>query len=296
MTLQQLHYFKVAADCGSITKAAEKCIVSQPALSRAIKELEEELNCPLFIKVGRNIHLSEVGRQAYEKAKTIEQAVLDLKQLTSNKEHLQKISIGYLVLGHLNEYIAFQNSKVPKTFLKNHHVFTEYDDITVIQDHLIEGIYDLIIINSYDVYGLPPHDKLQFTPDALQIIVSKKSPFFNRDTVDIKELAAEHFILYPNNDVLNDAYINLCKKNGFDPIVAGYGRKMGDLIAQVMQKNAVAFCSAMFKYLETRDVHVIDVKGDLKGFHLELVKLKSNANPAATKLFNYLKQKTSSDS
>ena len=48
MTLQGLRYFVAAAEYGSFTKAAQKCFVSQPALSRGIADLEQEMGRPLF--------------------------------------------------------------------------------------------------------------------------------------------------------------------------------------------------------------------------------------------------------
>lgn len=61
-----MRYFKAVADCGNMTKAAEKLHVSQPALSKAIKALEEEMGTPLFDRVGRNILLNEDGRVVHQ--------------------------------------------------------------------------------------------------------------------------------------------------------------------------------------------------------------------------------------
>ena len=58
MTLQQLHYFVVTANMRSFTRAAEACMVSQPALSHAIRELEQELGCDLFERCGRCVILT----------------------------------------------------------------------------------------------------------------------------------------------------------------------------------------------------------------------------------------------
>ena len=55
MNLQQLEYFKIIAEVENFTKASNLLSVSQPALSKAISKLEEELGVPLFEKSGRNI-------------------------------------------------------------------------------------------------------------------------------------------------------------------------------------------------------------------------------------------------
>ena len=61
MELTQLQQFKVAAETGNISRAAEKLYISQPALSQSIKRLEEEIGAPLFDRYPRRIELTELG-------------------------------------------------------------------------------------------------------------------------------------------------------------------------------------------------------------------------------------------
>ena len=61
MTLQTLEYFIAVAQYRNFTKAAEACHVTQPALSRAIRTLEEELGCSLLIRAGRTAALTPEG-------------------------------------------------------------------------------------------------------------------------------------------------------------------------------------------------------------------------------------------
>ena len=62
MTSLQLQYFLTAADCMSFSQASEKLYVSQPAVSRQIKLLEQELGCQLFDRARKNaIRLTPAG-------------------------------------------------------------------------------------------------------------------------------------------------------------------------------------------------------------------------------------------
>ncbi len=61
MEFHQIRYFLMAAENLNFTRAAEKCHVSQPALTRAIHKLEEELGGDLFIRDGRAVTLSALG-------------------------------------------------------------------------------------------------------------------------------------------------------------------------------------------------------------------------------------------
>ena len=79
MTLQQLKYVIEVAECGSITAAARKLLVAQPSLSRAIMDLENEMDINIFNRNNRGIYLSEEGskflsyaRQVVEQADILE--------------------------------------------------------------------------------------------------------------------------------------------------------------------------------------------------------------------------------
>ena len=66
MQLQQLYYFKETAERGSINKAAEALLMTQPNLSRSLQKLEEELGLKLFSRDNKGIQLTEEGQQLYQ--------------------------------------------------------------------------------------------------------------------------------------------------------------------------------------------------------------------------------------
>lgn len=71
MNLQQLRYVVATADFGTMTKAAKACHVAQPALSRAVRALEQELGSVLFAPQGRSVELTPKGRLVVEAARRI---------------------------------------------------------------------------------------------------------------------------------------------------------------------------------------------------------------------------------
>src|SRR5215468_12696795 len=68
MNITRIKYFSVVAETGSVRKAAELMQLSPPALSRAIKQLEEELGVVLFVPSGRGIALTDQGRLLQQRA------------------------------------------------------------------------------------------------------------------------------------------------------------------------------------------------------------------------------------
>ncbi len=71
MEIQQIRYFLAVAELRNFTRAAERCHVAQPSLSKQIKKLESELGGPLFHRLGRRIVLTEQGALLESKAKQI---------------------------------------------------------------------------------------------------------------------------------------------------------------------------------------------------------------------------------
>ena len=96
MELRVLRYFATSAREGSMTKAAEKLHVTQPTLSKQIKELEEELGQKLFIRGNYNIHLTPEGEILYKRALDILEMA---DQTTAEFASMNQFNGGDLYLG-----------------------------------------------------------------------------------------------------------------------------------------------------------------------------------------------------
>ena len=84
MNLRQLRYVVATADHGTMTAAAQALFVAQPALSRAIRELERELGVELFARAGRGVALTESGEQVVRYARDALRAVDAIEAFSSD--------------------------------------------------------------------------------------------------------------------------------------------------------------------------------------------------------------------
>ncbi|HMR34122.1 MAG TPA: LysR family transcriptional regulator [Geminicoccus sp.] len=87
--MQQVRYFVALAETLNFTRAAERCNVSQPSLTRAIKLLEDELGGPLFHRERNNTHLTELGRQVEAHLRQALSATEDARQRAKALARLQ---------------------------------------------------------------------------------------------------------------------------------------------------------------------------------------------------------------
>lgn len=71
MDLRQLRYFVTIVESGSFSRAAELLYVAQPALSRHVRELEEEFGCALLVRSARGISPTDSGRHLVQRAKAL---------------------------------------------------------------------------------------------------------------------------------------------------------------------------------------------------------------------------------
>lgn len=79
MSLTQLRYFVAVAEEGTVTRAAARCFVSQPPMSRQLRALEDELSVKLFERTAKGMTLSRAGQPVLEQARRILALVDELR-------------------------------------------------------------------------------------------------------------------------------------------------------------------------------------------------------------------------
>jgi DNA-binding transcriptional LysR family regulator len=93
MEMHQVQYFLAVAKELNFSRAARKCGVSQPSLSRAIKSLEAELGGALFRRERKNTHLSELGQMVRPHLETVYSATENAKRVSLNVKQMKTVPL-----------------------------------------------------------------------------------------------------------------------------------------------------------------------------------------------------------
>lgn len=205
MELRVLNYFLATAQELNMTRAAEKLLVSQPALSRQIADLEDELGVKLFIRKPRQLTLTPAGQYLQEQAKEI----LTLSEKTKRNLHSTAIISGDLTIA-AGESIAMQRIvNVMSNIIQDYptvkiHILS--GDYQFAEKCLNTGTVDFAVIignlplNSYASMQLPEKDTwgILAAPDDP---LAKKEYITPRDIVNrpiINSQQAEVYGIFDN--------------------------------------------------------------------------------------------------
>src|SRR5580692_822744 len=193
MELYPLKVFLAVASEKSFSRAAEKMLRTQPAISLAIQKLEADLQEKLIDRSGKELLLTDAGRIVYDYARRFENLTAELENALSE---LRDNSAGRLIVGanestslYLLGHIERYRRLYPKVKVQVRRSFS-----SKIPSQLIDGDLELGVI-SYDPEDERLVSMVLFT-DHLAFVVSPEHRFANRGKVSISELGMETFIAH----------------------------------------------------------------------------------------------------
>ena len=187
MDTASLNTFITAAETESFSLTAERLYLTQPAVSKRIAALEDELGARLFDRIGRRVSLTEAGRALLGRAKIILQDIEDSRRLISNLTGTVagRLSIGtshHIGLHRLPPVLRHYSAKYPEVELDLHFMDSEAACRAVLAGDLELGIVTL-----------PPQPLAELTseeiwPDPLVIVVGRDHPLSSEGQVKLAQL------------------------------------------------------------------------------------------------------------
>lgn len=211
MTLRHLKIYATVCKENSISLAAKKLYISQPAVSNTIKELENYYGTPLFDRISKKIYLTESGKSVYQYAIHITSLFDELEE-TIKKQNSEfgsiKIGSSITIGTHLiPEYIQIFSKQYP-------HVkpYVTIDSSDVIENMILNNELDLGLIEGFVHSGnIISHEFIQ---DELIVICSPKNPLLHKKDLTITDLSEQNFLMREKNSGTRELAESILSLNG----------------------------------------------------------------------------------
>ena len=245
MELRHLKYFTVVAEELSFSRAAVRLYISQPALSRQIKNLEDELRVTLFLRKPDGLKLTEAGSFLLEQAKDILLRSYEVvKTIQSRYSDINIEANTPLVIGYIPTILhTFLGDTLHRFGIAYPQINVHFQEMSPYEQvkKLREGTIDIAFM------GNPP-DELdgEFVVKCLKkvpiaAVIPDAHPLANQSSINLAELATEKFIgiseeTFPGR---NDRIRDTCHCAGFVPNIHLFADSHTSMIALVSAGRGV---------------------------------------------------------
>ena len=252
MEVDQLRYFLRVAERGNFTRAAEELNISQPALSRSIQKLEEELGQPVFERKTRSVALTEAGTLLQSRAQQILALIEDTKAEISDDGHSGQIRIGAI-------------PTIAPFFLPDllRQFSTEFPAASIIvqedtTDHLLkrctQGEIDLAIL------ALPVPAKYleveELFQEELLLVLPPDHPLVNKSQIRLNDIKSLPFVLLDEAHCLSDNIVSFCRQRSFHPVAVEQTSQLAMVQELVSLSHGISMVPQMARKLDQSDRRV----------------------------------------
>ena len=242
MNYQSLLYFKTVAELQHYTRAAAALYITQPALSKAIRNLEAELGASLFQKDGRNVSLTPYGSLFYAYVKPALEEIDRGMAAVRHQVDLENNTI------FISATFTMYTSYLPERILAFRRLYPqyrfspEYKYTTAVLTDVAEGQCELGLCSDFEcVDELSSLARCPLFREPLVLVVNPDHPFAGREKVRVEELADQRFITYVRSPRgLNKLLTDLCASHGFRPDISAEGYDHYGVLGMVTAGEGIA--------------------------------------------------------
>jgi len=223
LELRQIRYFIEVAKREHVTEAAHALHVAQSAVSRQIFNLEAELGVDLFIRKGRNVKLTPIGKIFLDHMEQAIHVIEDARQVISEYTDPERGTIHIGFSSSLATYIlptaisAFREQYPHIQFELNQG---SYHDL---QDAVIKGAVNIALVAPVPMENDQIKGSILFT-ERIIALLPMNHPLAHLSSIKLNELRDDSFVLYPNGFILREIIENHCNQIGFQPKVSFEGK------------------------------------------------------------------------
>ena len=252
MELDLLRYFLRVAERGNFTRAAEDLALSQPALSRSIQKLEEELGQPVFERKTRSVSLTEAGVLLQSRAQQVLTILDDTKAEITDDGQSGRVRVGaiptiapYFLPDALRQFAT----EFPKATL-----IVQEDTTEELLKSCTQGEIDLAIL------ALPiPAKYLEFEElleEELLLVLPVDHPLVSKPKIRLTDVEPFPFVLLGEAHCLSDNIVSFCRQRSFQPVAVERTSQLAMVQELVSLSHGVSMIPAMARKLDQSDRRV----------------------------------------
>ncbi len=252
MELDQLRYFLHIAERGNFTRAAEDSGVSQPALSRSIQKLEEELGQPVFERKTRSVSLTEAGVLLQSRAQQVLTILEDTKAEITDDGESGRIRIG--AIPTIAPYFLPDLLRQFSSEFPNATIIVQENTTEVLLKSCTQGEIDLAIL------AMPVPAKYleveELFEEELLLVLPSDHPLVEKPKIRLSDVEPLPFILLNEAHCLSDNIVTFCRQRSIQPVAVERTSQLTMVQELVSLSHGVSMIPAMARVLDQSDRRV----------------------------------------
>lgn len=284
MEIQQLYYYMELCKQKNFTEAGYACNMTQGALSKQIRKLENELGITLIRRNTRKFELSKEGEIFLSYAKKMTGTY---EEMLKNVQKNQEIKIGCMPV-----LAPYHFARLVADFRK------EYPDIKLVIDERIASEiqensdrYDFLILRENMMEDQKNFRFSQLYDDKLCAVLYEKHPLYGRDRLQLKELKDDVFIFPERGSGSYEVFYKSCEKAGFEPKIAFEFPQANTIMSFVSEGVGVTITfSTVYREAKCAGVKMIPLEDELHSVISLFYRKNKPLDYAKKQFLNYVKE------
>lgn len=243
MDFLELQSFVTICDCRNITEAARRLYITQPALSRRIRDLEKELGVTLFVRRSKGIEITEAGMRLYRDAVHM----LEQRELFSAKAmRLQKAASAALRVAAAPYFPHTPVLRGISAMAMDHpEVMQIFKGEPGFPDLLIQDQVDIILCMKGEVMSLPDIHYEVLYESLLSVFVGQSHRLWDRERILWEDLAGETVVLHQCVAQAAEASVELALRSNCPSIKhIDFCKSIEECIFYAAAGKSIALCGA----------------------------------------------------
>lgn len=252
MEIDQLKNFLKVAEHGNFTRAAEDVGLSQPALSRSILRLEEELGQPVFDRQSRCVSLNDAGQRLLIRARQILSLIDQACAEICDDGRTGRIRIG--AIPTIAPYLLPRLLRACRDAFPEAAILVQEDTTESLLKSLAAGTLDIAIL------ALPTEFKylevIELFEEELWLVLPADHPLVSRKVIRIADIATLPFVMLGEAHCLAGQIRSFCRQKSFHPLAVEQTSQLATVQELVSLGHGVSLVPDMAKQIDISDRRV----------------------------------------